>query len=273
MGKFHDFCRIDLRLTEETIMYHTGQLKRLDAEIRKHGIGLVSASQEDLRSYLMRFNGMSDSSFSNAVKAMRRFYRDFLDRPDLVRTFKLPACMVQPKILPSRRDLQEAYASLDNARDKALFLLYATTGLRKEEIRCLKMSELNRENRMIVTGYHRGSTKRAWITFYNSEAEEALNEYLRGREEGDERVFTVAITTISRMFRNIKRRTGIDLTPQILREWFCQEMGELGVPDRFIDAFCGRTPKSVLARHYSDYSPDRLKTIYDKAGLKVLSEV
>ena len=50
-----------------------------------------------------------------------------------------------------------------------------------------------------------------------------------------------------------------------------KEMGQLGVPDRFIDAFCGRTPKSVLARHYSDYSPERLKLIYDKANLNVLS--
>lgn len=38
----------------------------------------------------------------------------------------------------------------------------------------------------------------------------------------------------------------------------------------YIDAFCGRTPKSVLARHYSDYSSEKLKQIYDKANLKVL---
>ncbi len=47
-------------------------------------------------------------------------------------------------------------------------------------------------------------------------------------------------------------------------------MGKLGVSDRYIDAFCGRTPKSVLARHYSDYSPEKLKQIYDKASIKVL---
>jgi len=45
----------------------------------------------------------------------------------------------------------------------------------------------------------------------------------------------------------------------------------MGVQDRYVDAFCGRTPKSVLARHYSDYSPETLKEIYDEAGLKVLS--
>jgi len=37
-----------------------------------------------------------------------------------------------------------------------------------------------------------------------------------------------------------------------------------------VDAFCGRTPKSVLARHYTDYSPRKLKEIYDRADLRVL---
>jgi hypothetical protein len=31
------------------------------------------------------------------------------------------------------------------------------------------------------------------------------------------------------------------------------------------------TLKSLLARHYTDYSPERLKKIYDKANLQVLS--
>jgi hypothetical protein len=48
-------------------------------------------------------------------------------------------------------------------------------------------------------------------------------------------------------------------------------MGYLEVQDRYIDAFCSRVPKSVLARHYGDYSPERLKDIYEKANLRVLS--
>jgi hypothetical protein len=36
-----------------------------------------------------------------------------------------------------------------------------------------------------------------------------------------------------------------------------------------VDAFCGRILKSVLARHYSDYSLDALKVIYENAGLKI----
>jgi intergrase/recombinase len=44
------------------------------------------------------------------------------------------------------------------------------------------------------------------------------------------------------------------------------------VPDRYIDAFCGRAPQSVLARHYSDFSPEVLKEIYEKARLKILND-
>jgi intergrase/recombinase len=48
-------------------------------------------------------------------------------------------------------------------------------------------------------------------------------------------------------------------------------LGELGVPDRYVDVFQGRAPKSVLARFYTGKELLRLKRIYDKANLKVLS--
>ena len=70
------------------------------------------------------------------------------------------------------------------------------------------------------------------------------------------------------LWRNAREKTGLRITPKVLREWFCHEPGRLDVSDRYIDTFYGRTPKSVLTRHYSDYSPEKLKTIYDKANLK-----
>jgi intergrase/recombinase len=48
-------------------------------------------------------------------------------------------------------------------------------------------------------------------------------------------------------------------------------MGGLGVPDRYVDAFCGTVPRSVLARHYTDFSLEKLKEIYDKANLRILN--
>jgi len=34
---------------------------------------------------------------------------------------------------------------------------------------------------------------------------------------------------------------------------------KLSYDERYIDSFCDRTLKSVLARHYTDYSPERLR--------------
>jgi len=42
-----------------------------------------------------------------------------------------------------------------------------------------------------------------------------------------------------------------------------------GVSDSYVDSFCGRIPRSILAKHYLDYSPERMKKIYDKANLKI----
>ncbi len=64
---------------------------------------------------------------------------------------------------------------------------------------------------------------------------------------------------------------GVKVTVQMLRVWFCNKMGELEVQDRYIDIFCGRAPKSVLAKHYTSREVGRLKAVYDEANLKVLA--
>ena len=116
------------------------------------------------------------------------------------------------------------------------------------------------------------STKNTWFTFFNEEAKQVLTEeYLPSRTDSNPKVFPFAKASYQRLWENAEKQTGIHITPQRLRDFFCCEMGRLGVPDRYVDAFCGRVPKSILARHYTDYNPERLKRIYNKAGLKVLS--
>lgn len=73
------------------------------------------------------------------------------------------------------------------------------------------------------------------------------------------------------LWKAAQDKTGINITPQKLRQWFCSEMLRLGVSETYVDASCGRVPKSVLARHYTDYSPENLKAIYEKARLTVSS--
>jgi intergrase/recombinase len=82
---------------------------------------------------------------------------------------------------------------------------------------------------------------------------------------------TASEVTIRRMFRYARSKSCIKINPQRPREWFCSEMAMLNVPDRYVDAFCGRVPRSVLAQRYTNFSVQTLKAIYDKANLTVLA--
>jgi len=48
-------------------------------------------------------------------------------------------------------------------------------------------------------------------------------------------------------------------------------MLRFGVSETFVDAFCGRVYESVLARHYTDFSTEKLEKIYSETSLEVLS--
>jgi intergrase/recombinase len=67
------------------------------------------------------------------------------------------------------------------------------------------------------------------------------------------------------------KRSEVSITSKVLRTWFYTEMGELGVPDRFIDIFQGSALRTVLAKHYNGKGLQQLKRIYEKANLKVLN--
>jgi integrase len=224
-----------------------------------------------LREYLSQFSGKNPYTYANALKSLKVFCRDFLRRPELVESFKFPQAPFKPKTIPTKKELQQFYQALDSSKDSALFLLYATSGLRRHETLSLSMEDIDFTTCMVKPKPHNGRTKNTWLTFFNNECVQALKEYLSTRRDSNPKLFPMSRFDEEHLWFDARAKTGIALTPQMLREYFCNELGSLGVQDRYIDAFCGRVPKSVLARHYSDYSPERLREIYQKADLKVLS--
>ncbi len=217
----------------------------------------------------MKFKDVPANTYANVLKSLKVFYRDYLEMPNVVQSFRFPKKVFSFKPIPSKDDLIRFYDELDKPMAKTMFLIYATTGLRRNEVLRLELENIHPDIRMITPQTTNSATKHTWITFYNDEAEAMLNAHLK--QHNNERVFPITEVYFRKRYTKINERIGTNITPQTLREWFCNEMGELGVPDRYIDAFCGRVPRSILARHYTDYSPERLKRIYDKAGLKVLS--
>jgi len=272
LSQFKEFCRIDRNLSERTVSLNNGypfQVRRFLKPISKHP---TQVTADDVRSFLSKFQDRSASTKANILKALKIFFRDFMKMPWVVESFKFPKRTYTPKTVPSKEDLRRFFDALDNDRDRAVFLLYATSGLRRTELLSLTIEDLDLENRTIIPrNAHNGTTKNTWATCFNAETQTRLREYLANRQTSDKRLFPISEVTLRRAYREANRKTGLHIEPQLLRDWFCCQLGELGVPDRYVDAFCGHVPKSVLARHYSDYSPEKLKRIYDRADLTVLS--
>jgi integrase len=261
---------VDLQLTENTAELHARLIKKHLEAIRKKS---RAVTKEDLRTYLMSIKeSMAPSTYKNILASLKRFYRDFLGMKSLVESFKFPELAFKPIKVPSKSQLQSFYKALKTRGARALFLAYATSGLRKSEILNLnRFKDIDFQSRTLTPNKEGNQSKNVWVSFYNKETEKELKAYLASRKDADPRLFPTSKRHVLRIFKRGTEATGAKITPQILRDWFCSEMGSLGVPDRYVDAFCGRVPKSVLARHYTDFSPEKLKRIYDKAGLKVLS--
>lgn len=149
-------------------------------------------------------------------------------------------------------------------------MLYAANGLRREEILSLRPENIDFSKRMITPNNHNGETKKSWVSFYSEDAEVALKEYLATKKQSrSDRLFPMQRADEVELWKSAREKTGIDITPQKLRQSFCSEMLRSGVSDTYVDAFCGRMPKSVLARHYTDFSPEKLREIYEKANAKI----
>jgi len=118
---------------------------------------------------------------------------------------------------------------------------------------------------------HYTRKKRSGITFFNHETAVWLEKYLQIRNDDSQRLFVVSDRQWKLIWKLASENAGVKVNSKVLRAWFSSEMGELSVPDRFIDFFQGRAPRSVLVKHYTGKGLLRLKRIYDKANLKVLN--
>ncbi|WP_152418664.1 tyrosine-type recombinase/integrase [Halorubrum distributum] len=223
-------------------------------------------TQDEIAAQLDTEDDVSDATRLNIIGALRMFFRDFLNG-DVADAFEMASKSANPTV-PSNDDLQTFYEALENPKYKAAFLFAATSGLRSSELCQLTMDDIDEDKRMIVPDKD-SKTKQTWVTFYNDEAAEAFEAFKPERESGDDRVFQTTKQPLNRKFRHVSEEVGVKVTVQKLRRWFATEMSRCGVDAKYIDAFCGRTKSSVLEKHYLDYSPERLREIYDEAGLTV----
>ena len=108
--------------------------------------------------------------------------------------------------------------ALERPIERALFLLYAITGLRKREVLQLTFKDIDFKRRMMVPNNGQTRTKRRWVTFYNVKAERALREYLASVKKHNGKLFRIGDHSFIEMWRKAYLKTGIKITPQVLQK-------------------------------------------------------
>ncbi len=262
---FKEFMMVNMRLRPETVKHTIEDTRRF---IKSSSSAVTN---QKISNYLKGYINHAPKTYNQQLTSLRRFIRDFLGLPELVSSFKMAPIDSPIKTADlTKVQVRKGFHAQQDALSRALYLFTAMTGLRKGEILNLKKDDVHFDMRAVVPN-HFTRKKRSGVTFYNEETERWLKKYLNLRKDKDPRMFIVS----ERYWREIWKRASdsakTSITAQGLRFWFSTEMGERGVPDRYVDVFQGRAPRSVIAKHYTGKGIQRLRRIYEKAGLTVLS--
>jgi len=204
---------VDLQRAETTANDKVYYIRKFFNEVK---LNPKAVRVDDVRHYLRNMD-CSCHVYKNLLGALKVFFRDFLNLPEVVESFKFPRAPFRPKIVPTREEIQRLFNAIVSELGEALFLFYASSGLRKSEVLGLTKDSINFEKRMIIPSGHSGVTKSSYVSFYNKETEHALNKI----ELGEDKLFKVSDRQYKKIWKLAKKKSGLHVTAQKLREWFC----------------------------------------------------
>ena len=258
---YEEFAKEELKLESITINNQKSSI----LGYLNHSKGIIN--KQTVKSYLD--SNESQSWKTNQIKALRKYIRNFLKLGNWMEEFKFSKTKIKAKkiALPNNEHLAE-FCSVLPYQVQIIFFVLFNSGLRIGEVLSLKWSDLNLETRMIdASNIHKGETKFSWISFFTEQTLELLENYLLNDEseyvDENSKLFSVSARSVQQAFKNASDLIGISLNPHLLRTVFAERCREAKIKTEYIDAFCGRTPKGMLAQHYTEYSPEALRKQYD----------
>jgi site-specific recombinase XerD len=164
--------------------------------------------------------------------------------PVLLRRHFLRAPQRLPRPVP-HDDLGKFFAVIDDARDRAMFVLMLRCGLRIGEVADLKLSDLYlNEERPRLVAHGKGSKERS--VYLSPQAERTLRTYLTQRPRvACDVVFLsyqgagMSTTAIHKRLMRYRARASVTLTAHRLRHTFADDLVSVDVPVTTIQKLLG----------------------------------
>ena len=283
LDNFLKYLRVERNLSPHTIRAYTLDLENFFAFLRENG-GAVDVRSVDhilLRRYLASLHKSSSrTTIHRRLSALRTFYR-YLVREGILN--RNPADVIssprKENYLPKVLSVDEIFRLLEKGyvgdalslRDKAMFELLYSSGLRVGELAALNVENVDL-NHGLVRVIGKGRKER--IVPVGAKARDAIRDYLdsRGwRAAKDQPVFLnnrggrLSARSIERNLKKQLIKAGIfkEATPHSLRHSFATHLLDGGADLRAIQELLGHVSLSTTQK-YTQVSVDQLMAVYDK---------
>lgn len=263
-------------VSEETLKTYKSEIKDFIANIDKP---LHEMTTQDIMDYfiqLRRRRTVSDANIDHRRTVIKNLYQWMYENDHIqknpclgIKRIKYQKGCRQP--LSSRELEQIRYACRNNPRDAALIEFMYSTGCRINEVRHIKVADVDFYNKEVkVIG--KGGKERT--VFINAQAENAIKRYLESRKNKSEYLFAhtrnmgnrpMDSDTIRKVFKDISEAAGLDRTlkPHEMRHTTATDALQKGMPIEEVQMLLGHS-RIDTTMIYARVDTTRLKIDHKK---------
>lgn len=283
--EFQDYLLMERGLSENSIFSYSYDLKKFHSYITRHKKDFLEVKTEDISNFLkeQKRKKISSRSLARAVAALRQFYRYLkedkrveVNPVDRIQTPEVKKTLPDYLTLEEINELFSAIREDDpyEIRDKAIFELLYSSGLRISEACNLRMGDIDLEN-MFLTVRGKGGRERLvpfgqksmniLLKYLESARDDILknrfSEYLFISKKGD----FLNRKSVWRLLKKYLARTKIkkDITPHTFRHSFATHLIENNADLRSVQELLGHIDISTT-QVYTHLAGRTLKEVHKK---------
>lgn len=155
-------------------------------------------------------------------------------------------------------------------RENALISILMSTGIRREEVVKIRLSDINWQNRSIKI-YGKGAKQR--IVFFSANCQLDLEKYLNERKGVCEHLFIsskapfdkLTVSTLHKLIKKIGQRAGVkNVRAHRFRAWFGTSMADKGVDIQDLKEMMGHAKIETTNTYYVFANMNRIRSEHQK---------
>jgi len=231
----------------------------------------VQISNEKIKEVLLKTRTRSEAFQNNLISAIRFFYRTIYGRdiPGQYLVRPRPAHRL-PDVL-DRDEVVEIYSQFQNIKHKLLLALIYSAGLRRSEVRELRVCDINTKSGQLRVNEGKGCKDR--ITVFSLRLKGLLEEYLKeikpkvylfeGERPGEKYSFTSMSLVLKHAAKGagIQRRVHLHMLMHSFATHFLEEWTDI----RYLQELLGHSDLKTTQRytHLTNITRLKLKSPFD----------